>query len=63
MSNAEKGTIMHFIMQHLDLRALHALKEKSIMDAVIDQVNRMEEKDLLTRNQIESIDLSLVCNF
>jgi ATP-dependent helicase/nuclease subunit A len=33
------------------------------MDAVIDQVNRMEEKDLLTRNQIESIDLSLVCSF
>lgn len=63
LSNAEKGTIMHFIMQHLDLRALHALKEKSIMDAVIDQVNRMEEKDLLTRNQIESIDLSLVCSF
>lgn len=60
LGSAEKGTIMHFIMQHLDLPAL---KEKTIREAVIEQVNHMADKDLLTRNQIESIDLSLVCNF
>lgn len=60
LSSAEKGTVMHFIMQHLDL---HALRENPVQDALTEQVKRMEGKDLLTRTQIESTDLSLICGF
>jgi len=60
LSSAEKGTILHFIMQHLDL---FAIREKPTTGTVRDQVDLMVKKDLLTRTQAESVDLSLVSGF
>ncbi len=60
LSGAEKGTIMHFVIQHLDLQAL---KNNSSIEAITEQVNHMVSKDLLTRNQVESLNLSLIVNF
>ncbi|HHY65508.1 MAG TPA: helicase-exonuclease AddAB subunit AddA, partial [Clostridiaceae bacterium] len=54
LSSAEKGTILHFIMQHLDL---FAIREKPTTGTVRDQVDLMVKKDLLTRTQAESVDL------
>jgi ATP-dependent helicase/nuclease subunit A len=53
LSAAEKGTILHFIMQHLDFHNgdLHS------------QIDAMVAKDLLTRQQANSIELSKIVAF
>lgn len=60
LGSAEKGTILHFIMQHLDLDAMLL---NPTTDKVKEQVGLMEKKDLLTRTQTESVDLSLISRF
>ena len=50
---AEKGTVMHFVMQHLDFR--NPDLERQIEDMV--------SKDLLTRTQADSIDTDKIRKF
>jgi len=50
LTSAEKGTIVHFVMQHLDFER----------EDIIVQVEKMVDRDLLTRQQIQSIDLSRI---
>ena len=54
---AEKGTLMHLVMQHLDLKA--ALDN----DDLARQVKLMVEKELLTIEEAAAIDLAPVVKF
>lgn len=57
MSPAEKGTAMHSVMQHLDL------KKPITISSIREQVNRMFEKELLTKEQAEVIEPELIFQF
>ncbi|MHB8064786.1 MAG: helicase-exonuclease AddAB subunit AddA [Ruminiclostridium sp.] len=47
LSSAEKGTIMHFVMQHIDFN------DKNIENQIISMVN----KELITEQQAKSVDV------
>lgn len=53
MSAAEKGTIMHFVMQHLDL----ALNDRNQLE---QQINSMVERELLTEEQAKTIYITKI---
>lgn len=53
LTSAEKGTIMHFVMQHLDYK----------QDDLDKQIKNMMDKDLLTRQQAETIDMDRIYTF
>lgn len=53
LSSAEAGTIMHFVMQHLDLH----------IDDIERQITDMIKKDLLTVQQAESVDSRKIKEF
>ncbi len=53
LSAAEKGTVMHFVMQHLDFKNPDLEK----------QIQEMVSKDLLTLKQAESIDTGKIRRF
>lgn len=53
LSSAEKGTIMHFVMQHLDFY------DKNIED----QINSMVKKELITDKQAKSINVTKIEEF
>lgn len=69
LSAAEKGTVLHFIMQHLELGAIKALFELSqkvkdgLDDEIRKQIDRMVAKDLLTRHQADSADVKKISAF
>jgi ATP-dependent helicase/nuclease subunit A len=50
LSSAEKGTIMHFVMQHIDFY------EKNIEK----QISVMVEKELITEQQAKSVDIKKI---
>lgn len=52
LSAAEKGTVLHFVMQHLDLTA-----------DLESQIKTMVAKDLLTSQQAESVDIDSIRRF
>ncbi len=53
LSAAEKGTVMHFVMQHLDYT-----------DNNIDiQLEGMVNKELITRQQAQSVDINKILRF
>lgn len=56
-SAAEIGTILHFVMQHLDLRRV------ATRDDIKTQVDEMVEKALLTEKQAETVDIDKICGF
>lgn len=49
LSAAEKGTVMHFVMQHLDLRGVSSRKQ------IEEQVEGMVVNELLTEAQSDSV--------
>lgn len=53
LSPAEKGTIMHFIMQHLDLKNAD----------IESQLTEMISKDLITKQQAGSVDILKIERF
>ena len=54
---AEKGTIVHFILQHLEL-------DKAVMEEdVLQQVDDMVKKELLTEDEAKAADLSMIIAF
>lgn len=66
LSAAEKGTIMHFVLQHLDLEALRGLRDSS-KDELVGELTRQTEgmvlKDLITRQQMECVDMNRLSGF
>ncbi len=53
MSAAEKGTIMHFVMQNLDIA-------KSSKEQLEQQLNTMVKKELITQKQAITVDMSKI---
>lgn len=57
LSGAERGTIVHFVMQHLDFRKVQSYEE---LDS---QVKAMVMKELLTEEQAMSVSIKSIHNF
>jgi ATP-dependent helicase/nuclease subunit A len=53
LSAAERGTILHFVMQHLDFKN----------PAILSQIQTMVTKDLLTMQQAQSVDIERISRF
>lgn len=53
----EKGTAMHTVMQHLDLSI------EPSATSVAEEVARLKEKEILTPEEANSIDLEAIANF
>lgn len=53
LSPAEKGTIMHFCMQHLELKR----------DNLEEQLEEMVRKELLTEEQAKAVDVQMIRSF
>ncbi|NMA67572.1 MAG: helicase-exonuclease AddAB subunit AddA, partial [Clostridiaceae bacterium] len=69
LSNAMRGTILHFIMQHLHLERIAGIykmgydKNNLLLDEVQYQIEKMVSKELLTRQQAESIEAMKIVEF
>ena len=57
LTAAERGSVVHLVMQHLDLNFL--LDEEEIRL----QLNRLVDEEVLTPAQVEAVDLSAVAAF
>jgi ATP-dependent helicase/nuclease subunit A len=57
LTAAERGTIVHFVMQHLDLRMT------ADFNAISDQIKRMVKKELLTEEQAMSVNIKSIVRF
>lgn len=54
----EKGTILHFVLQHLDLDMI-----KEDMDSTEKQIDMMVVRELLTEEEAEIVDISKIKTF
>jgi ATP-dependent helicase/nuclease subunit A len=63
LSASEKGTTLHFIMQHLNLKLIGSQKPQYMNAGISRQVEEMASRDLLTRKQIQSIDIDKIESF
>lgn len=57
LNSAEKGTVMHFVMQHLDLYRVESTSE------IKKQVHEMTTVELLTEQQAKSVDIGKIAAF
>jgi len=57
LSGAERGTIAHFVMQHLDERSIETF------DDVRTQIDKMVQSEKLTVEQAKTIDVAAVFRF
>lgn len=57
LTGAEKGTIMHLIMQHLDLNKI------SSSEGIDEQIQRMIHKEMLTEKQAKSARIDRLLGF
>ena len=57
LSGAERGTIVHFVMQHLDLRMV------ADYNAISDQIRNMVRKEQLTEEQAMSVNIKSIIRF
>jgi ATP-dependent helicase/nuclease subunit A len=57
LTGAERGTIVHFVMQHLDLRMV------ADYNAISDQIRRMVRKEQLTEEQAMSVNIKSITRF
>ncbi|MDR5659333.1 helicase-exonuclease AddAB subunit AddA [Serpentinicella sp. ANB-PHB4] len=56
-TSAEVGTIIHFIMQHIDHNRINSLDEIKI------QVNEMIQKELLSEEEVDEVNLTKIQNY
>lgn len=70
ISAAEKGTVIHFIMQSLDFDSLKAIiknksleQELSFNTTITSHIQEMVKKDLLTQIQADSVDIRMINGF
>ena len=54
---AEKGTIIHFILQHMDL------KRADNEEDILIQIKEMTDRELLTKDEAEAADLGKILGF
>ncbi len=57
ISGADRGTITHFILLHLDMNKAETLEE------ITEQINKMAENGLISPVQKEAVDISSIFNF
>lgn len=57
LSAAERGTIMHFVMQHLDLRRVNNFV------SIKEQIENMVLTELLTEEQAQSVNVNRILRF
>lgn len=57
LSAAERGTIVHFVMQHLDLRKAGCFNE------IESQIKSMVTRELLTEEQAKSVNINRILSF
>lgn len=57
LTSAERGTAMHMVMQHIDLKA------SITKDSLMNLLDEMVKKELLTEEQIKVIDINSILNF
>lgn len=57
LTGAERGTIVHFVMQHLDLRMV------ADYNAISDQIRKMAKKEQLTEEQAMSVNIKSIVRF
>lgn len=57
MSAAERGSAMHYIMQHLDL------SEIDTIEAIQNQVQRLYEEEYITEEWAKAVDIKRICSF
>ena len=57
LTAAEKGTAMHTVMEHLDIKTIETKEH------VIDLVKFLKQGNLLNRKQADSIDIDKIFNF
>lgn len=57
LTAAERGTVIHFVMQHLDLRRVKSLQDIS------EQVKEMLLKELLTEEQAVAVNIKAIYRF
>ncbi|MEH7384701.1 helicase-exonuclease AddAB subunit AddA [Bacillus sp. JJ1521] len=57
LTPAERGTAMHMVMQHVDIKA--SISEESIRE----QIQRMVHNELLTQEQADVIDVASILGF
>ncbi|MGI6084845.1 MAG: helicase-exonuclease AddAB subunit AddA, partial [Acetivibrionales bacterium] len=63
LSAAERGSIVHFIMQHLNLDEIKKSAGANFLDNINNQVEKMVAGDLLTLKQAKSIDIGIIERF
>lgn len=54
---AQKGTLMHLVMQHIDL------KRTRTMDEIKCELSRLANQEFLTEDEVKSIDINKIFNF
>ncbi len=57
LSGAEKGTITHFVLLHLDM------KKTSSFEEIESQIERMTEENIISSVQKEAVDISSILKF
>lgn len=57
ITNAQKGSIIHLIIQHLDFRREYTI------EILNQEIKNMVQKNLLTKEQAESIDIQKIYKF
>ncbi len=68
LTPGEKGSVMHFVMQHLELGAMKRLLEKGaggaeIAGEVRSQTFRMVEEEFLTPQEAEAVNERRIAGF
>ncbi len=54
---AERGTIIHFVLQYLDLNDVHSREEIS------EQIDFMVAKELITKEESKAVDIEKILNY
>ncbi|HHW31952.1 MAG TPA: helicase-exonuclease AddAB subunit AddA [Clostridiaceae bacterium] len=57
LSAAEKGTILHFVMQHLDISKVDSKED------IKEQINNMVSKEFITQQQADTVDVDKILRF
>ncbi|NLK86233.1 MAG: UvrD-helicase domain-containing protein [Clostridiaceae bacterium] len=64
LSAAHRGTVMHFVMQHLELGRLSGISNnEDLLNEIGSQLTSMKDRELLTQAEAESVRLQAVAEF
>ncbi len=64
LSAAHKGTVMHFVMQHLELgRLSEADNNHDLLNEISTQLASMKDRELLTQAEVDSVRPQAIASF